>query len=286
MRIQRALLLMALLVMTMPVSAQKVTASFKVIKDKLQGRNVDLVENLERRSEDYVNNYDWSKTDDPTPLKLDFQLYIDRITEDGEGKKISATLYSTNGRELQFLDNACIFAMTKGQSFHNDESRIDPYLSILDFYIYIFLADELDGIGKFKGSPFFQKAKSLAAQAKNLVPYNARGWDDRIVEADRFLDPRYQDYRVMKDQYFEGLYRIENGEVVTGQSLLLDAVKSMEKLLNQVTTKNHTERFIQVHYIEICKAFEHAKDKTIFDRLMNLDPKNKDTYLKYKDGSL
>ncbi len=265
--------------------SQKVTASFKVIKDKLQGKNIDFLEGLEQKSADYVNNYDWTKNDDPTPLKLEFQLYLERISDDAEGKKISATMYCTNGRELQFLDTDCSFYFSRSTSFYNDESRIDGYLSLIDFYLCLFIGDEWDAIGRFKGSAYFQKAKSIASQAKNLVSYNVSGWDGRMSTADRFLDPRYQDYRIMKDIYFEGLYRIENGEVVTGRSMLLDAVKKMEVLLGQIMTKNHTERFIQVHYLEICKAFAKANDKSILDRLMNIDPKNKDTYLKYKEGS-
>ncbi len=266
--------------------AQKVVASFKVIRDKLQGRNLDLFDGLEGKVLDYINNYDWSRSEDPTPLNLDFQMFLDRVVEDAGSKRVVATLYVTNGKELQFLDNGCTFVLSKGTLFYHDETRIEPLLSIFDFYVNVMLGDEMDALGKYLGTPFFQKAKSIASQAKSLVAYNAKGWDDRLSRADLFLDPRYQDYRIMKDQYYEALFRFENGEVQTARKTLRTVVSTMETLLNDVITKNHTERFLQVHYLEICRVFEASADKSLFDRLIQLDPRNADTYRKYRDGNL
>lgn len=267
--------------------AQKIVGSVKVIRDKLQGRNLDIFEGFEAKVLEYVNNYDWAKTGDETPLNVDIQFFLEKVVDAGENKRVYTTIYITNGKELQFLDNSCIFDVKKAFNLYHDDNVIDPFLSIINFYIYLIIGDELDTVGKFLGTPFFQKASGIAAQSKALITYNVSGWDDRQIKADQFLDIRYQPYREMKDFYYEGKYNFfDESDTEAGRKNVLKALDMIEKLLTQILTKNHTERFMQVHYYEICKIFETATDKRVFDRLIEIDPKNKDTYQKYKDGKL
>ncbi|NUM81689.1 hypothetical protein HUU42_12870 [bacterium] len=59
--------------------AQKIVGSVKVIRDKLQGRNLDIFEGFEAKVLEYVNNYDWAKTGDETPLNVDIQFFLERL---------------------------------------------------------------------------------------------------------------------------------------------------------------------------------------------------------------
>lgn len=276
----RTLVTALLLVVASDAWSQKVVANVKVFREKLQGRNLDLFEGFEQKLTDYINTYDWSKTGDHTPLNLDIQIVIEKASDEGENRFVAATLYITNGRELQFLDDNCRFSLRKGTTFYHDPNSIDSFLSIVDFYIYLMLGDEMDTLGRFLGTSFFQSARSMAAQAKA----QHGGWDDRIQRVDQFLDTRYQEYRVMKDFYYEGISLFDEGDVSGARKNLLRAIELMEKLLDHVITKNHTERFIQVHYLDICKVFEGSREKSVFDRLMTIDPKNRETYLRYKQN--
>lgn len=267
-----------------PALAQKINANVKILRDKLQGRNLDLFEGMEQKLQNYLNDYDWAKTDDKTPLKIDIQLSLDKVTDDAGQKRVQATLFISNGREIQYLDNNCVFYMHKGFSYYHNENPTDPFLTIFDFYIYIMLGDELDNVGWMKGTPFFQRAKNIATQAKMMIAVNAKGWEERLARADLFLDPRYQDYRKMKDHYFEALALYEEGNVEEARKQMTIAVTMMESLIQQVFTKIHTERFIQGRYLEMCKVFERTGDKTIFDRLIQLSPKNRETILRYKES--
>ncbi len=265
---------------------QKVIANVKVIHDKLQGRNLDLFEGFEQKMTSYVNDYNWAKTDDQTPLNLEIQFFLEKVSDEGGNKTVSATIYFSNSKELQFRDNGCIFVLKKGYTFYHDENIVDPLLSIVNFYVYVMLGDEMDTLGKFLGTTFFQKAKSIALQSKALIPYNAKGWDDRLVKAEQFLDPRYQDYRIMKDYFYEGLFNYEEGDIVAARKNVGKAVELFERMINKTETAYHTERFIQTHYNDICRIFEKSDDKAVFDRMIELDPKNKETYLKYRLGKL
>jgi hypothetical protein len=266
------------------VHAQKVVANVKVISDKLQGRNLDLFEGFEHKMSSYVNDYNWSNTDDRTPLNIEIHFFLEKVTDEGGNKTVSATIYFSNSKELQYRDNSCIFVLRKGYTFYHNENIVDPLLSIVDFYIYIMLGDEMDTLGKFLGTSFFQKAKSVAIQSKSIFTYNVKGWDDRLTKAEQFLDPRYQDYRIMKDFFYEGLFNYEEDDFVTARKNILKAVDLFYSLINKTETAYHTERFIQTHYISICKIFEKAEDKSVFDKMIDLDPKNKETYLKYRLG--
>ncbi len=260
--------------------AQKIVATVKVFREKLQGRNLDLFEGFEQRLTQYIHDYDWSKTGDPTPLPVDIQIVIERASDEGEFRFVTATLYVTNGKELQFLDENAKFVLRKGGTFYHDLTTIDPFLSIIDFYMFLILGDEMDTLGRFLGTSFFQSARSLATQAKAVHG----SWDARVELATEFLDTRYQDYRLMKDHFYEGMSLFEEGDVAGARTSAKNAVDLMEKMLTQVLTKNHTERFLQVHHLDLCKVFSGGRDLKVFDRLVQMDPKNKDTYLRYKQN--
>lgn len=275
-----------LLFLCQNVHGQKIVAKVKVIRDKLQGRNLDLFEGIEDKLTTYLNEYNWANTDDQTPLNIDVQVFLEKVNDEGGSKSVTASIYFSNSKELQYLDNGCIFVLKKGFTFYHDENAVDPFLSIINFYINLMLGDEMDTLGKFLGTTFFQKAKSIALQSKALIAYNARGWDERVLKADQFLDPRYQDYRVMKDFFYEGLFNFEDGDVVLARKNLSRAIDLFQSLKLKTETAYHTERFIQVHYNDICKIFEKSGDSNLFDRMIELDPKNKETYVKYRDGKL
>ncbi|MBL7960620.1 DUF4835 family protein [bacterium] len=265
---------------------QKIVAKVKVIHDKLQGRNLDLFEGFEQKLTSYLNDYNWSQTDDQTPLNLEVQVFLEKVIDEGGAKTVSATIYFSNSKELQYLDNGCIFVLKKGYTFYHNDNVIDPLLSIIDFYVNIMLGDEMDTLGKFLGTNYFQRAKSIALQSKALIAYNARGWEDRLLKAELFLDPRYLDYRIMKDFFYEGQFNYEDGDITLARKNVSKAVALFQSLKGKTETAYHTERFIQVHYITICKIFEKSGDTRLFDLMIELDPKNKDTYVKYRDGKL
>ncbi len=263
--------------------SQKVIATIKIIKDKLQGRNLDLFEGLEVKLQNYINNYNWAKNNDDTPLDIDVQIFLEKVSDVGENRRVNATFFITNSREMQFLDNSCIFSLKKGTSYYHDETIVDPLLTIFDYYIYLMLGDEWDSLGKLAGTPFFQKAKTVATIGKSVISENASGWDARLIKADEFLDIRYEDYRVMKDYFYEGKSNFENGEIETARKNVKKAIDLLEKIIVKNTTSYHPERFLQRNYLEFCKIFDKSGERKVFDRLASMDSKNKDTYIKYRD---
>lgn len=265
------------------VRAQKIVANVKIIKDKLQGRNLDLFEGLESKLLSYINNYNWAKNDDETPLNLDIQIFLEKVSDVGETRRVNATIYLSNSKEMQFLDNGCIFSMRKGSTFYHDENTVDSFLSIFNFYIYLMLGDEWDTLGKLAGTPFFQQARTVATLGKSSIFENASGWDARLIKSGDYLDTRYQDYRIMKDFFYEGKSNFDHGEVETARKNFKLALDLLENIINKNITSYHSERFLQRNYLEFCKMFEKSNEKKVFDRLIALDSKNKDTYLKYRD---
>lgn len=263
--------------------SQKVTANVKIIRDKLQGRNLDLFEGMEQKIVSYVNNYDWSKTGDNTPMPVDIQIFLEKVSEVNELRRVHATIFFSNGKVLQALDKECVFSLRKGAVFYHDENAIDSFLSIIDFYIYIMLGDEMDSLGKLLGTPFFQKARSLATQAKSFVPENVSGWETRLLKSDDFLDLRYQEYRIMKDYFYEAISQMENEDTSDARKNATKAIDILEQIITKNITSYHSERFMAMNYLDFCKIFARSGEKKVYDRLIALDPKNKDTYLKYRN---
>lgn len=266
-----------------PAAAQKINAKVTFVNKKLSEQKQQETTDFGNRIQNYINGRAWTNDDYSYEIDCSVQIILNGVGRFGDDDLITATFYITNSKDMQFKDDSWAFVFKQGENFFYNEFIPHSVVSLVDFYLYLLLASEYDTFGLNYGDPFLEKALSLSTSAKNQFFYNSNGWDKRRIEVERLMDEKFKPYRLMKDYYFAGIYYLEEENDVRGaQASIKKAVDMFDGLLSSVSTKNYTERFIKSNYRDIANVFASYKDKSIYNKMIQADPSNKDFYLKYQ----
>lgn len=265
------------------VAAQKINAKVIFVNKKLLEQKQQETKDFGDRIENYINSRTWTSDDYYYQIDCSVQIVLNGVGRYGDDDVVAATIYITNSKDMQFKDDSWAFIYKQGENYFYNEFIPHSVVSVIDFYIYLLLASEYDSFGLFYGDPFLEKALNLSTNAKNQFFFNSNGWDKRRIEVERLMDEKFKPYRQMKDYYYAGIYYLEEEkDLRSAQANVKKAVDMFGDLLNSVSTKNYTERFLKSNYREIAKLFANYKDKSIYDKLIQADPSNKTFYLNYK----
>ncbi len=254
-----------------------VKAKVKVIIEKLPLDRQQKMRGFDRLLQDYINNYDWLKDEDVDPIELTVQLLLQTAPSAGEDRYRCQLVISSG--DIQYSDRRSRFVYQKGDPLPHDLTNLDAVTPLLDFYIYLVLGNELDKYGYLMGTPYFQKARDVLETAK--FGRFTDGWDIRELLIRKIFQEPYKKFRALKDSYFYGL-SVWDDDVKQARKSVAKAIKELADVVQEDPSIEATKQFIDAHYQEIIDLFTDAKDRTVFDILVELDPGRKQLYAKYQ----
>jgi hypothetical protein len=151
-----------------------------------------------------------------------------------------------------------------------------PALGLIDFYVYLVIANELDKYGALEGTPYFEKARSVLQQGKFSRFFE--GWDRREETLRATYSDSYKKFRELKDYYFYGLSLEKPEDLATKRDYIKQAVQKLEEVLKDNNDNLAAKQFIDAHYQEIIDLFKDAGDNTVFKILIRIDPDREALY--------
>ena len=273
------LLGMSLIVWSAPhAKAQEVRAEVTTILKTLpldkQQRLADFAQKIER----YINNYEWFDEPEIT-VEIKMQWLLQDISSSSE-ERYRAQILVSNNSDIQYFDKRCRFPYNPNEPIIHNEPAFTPLTGLIDFYVYLIIAGELDKYGTLAGTPFYQKALDIAQQARYGLGRFNEGWDLRVELAKRLLSEEHKPFREMVDYYFYGL-SVKDDDIEEARKYVAEAVRRLAAILEKDPKNDFCQKFLDAHHIEIIDLFANAKDKGIFRTLMELDPDHADAYKKH-----
>ena len=165
-------------------------AQFLEAEISLDLRNVSknyyfLLENLKEEISSYYTSTIFSEDDQDLDINLKIHIVIESINRINNVETINAQFFISNNLDLNQYSKSSTFPYYKGQSITHS-SEFDPLSSLLDYFAYIFIANEIDMYASLEGSPFYNKAEKVAIKGKESNYSN--GWDDRWKKCKRFME--------------------------------------------------------------------------------------------------
>jgi hypothetical protein len=183
-------------------------------------------------------------------------------------------------------DETWSFNYTRGQTFYHDDLKYNNLTSFLDYYAYMIIGLDDDSWEPELGTQRFQKAQNVVNLA--IASSDGKGWVDnsllkqsRGVFPSELLNSKYDDFRKGVWQYhFAGLDSLQWNkrqalERIAQSIDLIGKVKKTE--VRSFTVK----AFFDAKYLEIATTLVDYYDKTIYRRLMDIDPDHASTYEEY-----
>ncbi|OPZ72515.1 MAG: hypothetical protein BWY83_00611 [bacterium ADurb.Bin478] len=271
-----AWLLLPFLLFATVASAQQLEAQ---VETDLRTLPIDKQQKLREfadRVMHYINSYRW--TDDPwrTKVMLQVQLILEDRSTNAEDRYAGQILIHNN-YDLQFFDKRWSYTYMIENNLQHQENGLDSFTSVVDFYIYLILGGEFDKWSTLGGQVYFEKAKSIAEQAKFGMGRFIEGWDRRLDLVNYLLGDRHRPYREMVDYYFYGLSFIREDNARARQHCAT-AISMLDKIITNDPENEYAKKFVDAHYMEMVEIFRRANNKDPLRTLMVIDPGHAQIY--------
>lgn len=256
--------------------AQKVRVTVELQLDALPDEKREKLVNFKQVLEDYFNNFQWTKDEFQGEFPINLKMLLQDISVNYEDRYKTQFIISSS--DIQYTDKRCRMAYQKGEIPLHSDNNWDSLTSLLDFFSNIIIAEEMDKFGNLLGTPYYEKAKIIAEQAKFGQGYFIDGWDLRVEMIDYLLSDKYKKFREMKDFYFYGLYYAKE-DPTKAKRYIKEAVSMLEEIKKKENPKYaRVKNFINAHYMEIVDLFKNSNDRDVFNMLMSLDPDREEIY--------
>jgi hypothetical protein len=156
--------------------------------------------------------------------------------------------------------------------------------SVLAYYCYVFLAFDYDSYSLNGGTPWWQKAQTIVANAQNSIE---KGWKSSESTKNRYwlvenmLQPLFSPLRECIYKYHRLGFDVMYQDVEGGRAVVLEALKSLEVIHNQRPLSYPMQVFFNAKYNEIVSLFSGGtteEKSKIVPLLQKIDPGHGITY--------
>lgn len=262
-------------------NAQDIKAEVTVTLENLPLEQQEKLVNFRQIMQDYINGNEWTNSEIDVQIPLTLQIFFSSFSassfEDAYGLQI---LISDNS-DVQYFDRRCRMAYNAGDIPMFNQSNWTSLTSLIDFYVYLVIGNVFDKFDRFMGTPYFEKAKMIAEQAKFGENRFIEGWDLRNELIQDVLSEENKKFREMKDFYYYGIFFAEDDKK-KARTYCKAAVEMIEDIMKiDKDYKDKCQKFLSAHYIELVDLFKDHEDVSIFQKLIELDPEHAEIYQEY-----
>jgi len=255
---------------------QPVKVKVHTIIDKLPIEKQEKMKNFQQVIKTYIESVNWFSEDDAMPIEVTLQMFLTDIPSNIEDRYLCEFLVSSG--DVQYFDKRFRFPYQAGTQLLHSEQAADPLMSVIDFYMNMIIANELDKYSGFGGDVYYKRAQSIAALGKFVRTEFVRGWPEREELIKRVFQEPFITFRKMKDFYFYGLYIREKSMAEARKNLKI-ALDMLETVIEKKADLEEPRQFLNAHYQEFIDVFkDYENKKEVFNKLIKLDNDHRSLY--------
>ncbi len=253
-------------------------------------------EMLENDFSDNVSNYlerRWTDIDFGNErIPVEMNIYFRSATSD---YRYSANIVIVSSRPIynkgkntgvmRISDESWEFSLPPGQPLIFDEYSYNSLTTLLDFYAYVIIGMDFDTYEPLGGTTFFERAAGIARIEQRT---GGKGWDhastgySRLGFVEDLLSSRNQDFREAVFHYhYNGLDLLTVDRSRALESIV-ETIETFESIRQSDPRNLLLRMFFDTKYSEISEILLDYPDRTVYDRLSNIDPSHRSTYEEYR----
>ena len=255
-------------------------AQFAQTEITLDLRNVSknyyfLLENLKDEIDSYFTGTIFSEENMDLDIDLKIHIVIESINRINNIETINAQFFTSNNIDLNQYSKSCTFPYYKGQSI-SFSSEFDPLSSLLDYFAYMFIANEIDKYYPLGGTEFFNLAEKLSIKGKDSNYSN--GWDDRWKKCKKVIENNH--LRNFRFHFYELQYLLEvpNSNLEQIKNLALEFENDIYYLKEFFPNDRNAFLFLDIFSNQIGEILGQLKMYESLIMLSSYDPDNKLIY--------
>ena len=269
--------LVSIIVISSIAFGQKVKATVDLQADRLLPQDRELLAQIPFDLVEYINSNEWSSDYPDIRIDMGINFVIEASNKRGAEQLFRGRIIINSPSGENYLDRAYEFAYQRGQSMQHDRSLFDPLLALVDFYIYMIIAGELDAYVLKAGTIHYEQARAIADQGQ--VSNYSTGWRTRLEEVGLITDGDHLPLREAKFYYYEGLFYIEERkDAQRGRTYANKVVELLDAVFSRRPNSKALKRFLDSHYQEFCGLFVYDTNRDNLTKMSNIDNRHSETY--------
>lgn len=281
------------LLLASPVDGQELRCRVQIDDSQISGAEseFDFLDDLERQIREYMNQRSW--TDDAflphERISCSMQIVLQESISLSEFR---ARLVVTTRRPIYGTSQSSVvarvndpewrFEYSRGSSLNHDLDRYDPLTSVLDFYAYLILGYDYDTFSPLGGTPFFDRAQTVADQAEGS---GDPGWSSVGTQQTRvqlLSNLRAQRHEPLRRVYYKyhrkGLDRFVQ-ETEAARKTLMEVLRTLRTLRDRLSQSYALNLFFATKNQELTAIFEESDlEGQAQGLLVQMDPSHSSQY--------
>ncbi len=232
-----------------------------------------IVEELKNTIEQYISSNSFSNEVYNLQVPFKIKLYVTSIIQGSSKLSITANAFFSNGYDQRYIDNNWSFEYTEQEALFRD-MIYHPLRDIIDYYGYLIMASELDGIEDMGGNSLFDQANEI--YSRGVSSKWKKGWDKRKEDFDKLTG----DFKLRKarNQYNEALWSIDDGNGTKAWYLLEDALNNLWESLELDNQNKFLKFFVEQHFKDSDYFVQIYQDTSLLPLFRKLSPNNEDYF--------
>lgn len=252
--------------------AQPVRISLIVNTDLVDQTNIAPVKTLEKAAQDFLNTTKWTKEQgaEQSEISIALLLNISSINDNNysgtlqiqSGRLVYNSSYSSS--LLNILDDNFNFTYQEFQPFYFDVNRYNNNItSVLSYYVYLAIGMELDSYSLKGGTPYFERARTIANAAQ---AGNAPGWDvsknrnGRYELIDQLSFPAFDIFRTLIYEYHRKGLDVMTTQPLEAKQLIANQLLTLEPLMRRQPNSYLIRSFFDSKAEEIGQLFSDGPE--------------------------
>jgi hypothetical protein len=272
-------------------SAQELICQVQVVSPQIQGTTERRIfDNLQKAIYEFLNNTKWTNDVFSPDEKISCSFFIN-VTEKTSNDEYKATLQIQSTRQAYKTSYNSVLLNHNDQNFQFKYVEFQPFdftinqhttnlTSVLAYYAYVIIALDYDSFAPNGGTPFWQKAQTIVANAQNAPE---RGWRSQEDNKNRYwlvenmLQPLFSPIRSCIYKYHRLGLDLMYSDVTGGRAAILDALLPLEQIHSQRPLSFPMQVFFNAKSDEVVKLFSQGlpeEKSKIVPLLQKIDPGN------------
>lgn len=239
---------------------------------------------LEDFNQKIINYFKYNKfTYDHDYLEINLKFHVVfhnlNFVEQNNYNGINCQFFISNQNGQYYITKTLHLPYFKGKDFYYNHSSFDEISSLIDFYAYAFIADELDTYGLFLGDNYYNLALELTKMSRRSENYEQ--WEKnkdliKTITENKFLRTAKFEYYSAIDILSQEKYN-KNNLIIVMKNLLTN-LKAVNKKYGY---EKNTLKFLETFNQDISEILNILEMKKEIEFLANFDYKNKYIYEEY-----
>ncbi|MFA4838621.1 MAG: DUF4835 family protein [Candidatus Neomarinimicrobiota bacterium] len=264
------------LIFAVQATPQFTNVTVEISTDRMPEKERADLKTLEQMMPVYFKNFTWIENSYGIDIPLKISLFPQSVNSSGYERIFTAQMFISNEvADNRFFEKAFKFVYNSNDPVVHIEMA-HSLLSVLDFYAWMMIAAELDTYDPLGGNNAYDKARDVATRAQ--ASDKAWGWKDRLQDFDELL--RVRNYRLSKYSYWMIVDLLDQGKTEEIPPAIDRFLNHLTAMFEENARERYTHIFLDAHARDLIKMLKEYGTAEQIDRLMALDPDNKDTYQK------